>query len=397
MQNSRLFCLITFLLISVSATAADGWIIGSRSETVTTGQAIALDVVKPDDVAVWPDKLQLKVSASGISEEITMTSSDTGRSRRLYTGTPKAEYVGIIRAELQGFPSNRVMMLAARADNAEPMQVVSPAATATATATATEESSASAHPAEQPKLVIASPGEEPALSANEPIYFLMGDSDKRGIDARFQISFKYRMFDPQGAVGSYAPWLSNLYFAYTQTTLWDVGEKSSPFRDTAYRPSLFYQWGGKGIGLHPDSWRLGVEHESNGQGGQDSRSINIAYLRPAWHIDLTNGRTLSFLPKIYDYLNKEDENDDIQRYRGYVDWQLRYGREDGLLLTGLYRKGTGGYASGQVDASYPISNKIFNGTGAFVHVQLFSGYGETLLDYNRDSNTQLRVGFSLAR
>ena len=102
------------------------------------------------------------------------------------------------------------------------------------------------------------------------------------------------------------------------------------------------------------------------------------------------------MPKLYDYLDKSD-NDDIQRYRGYADWVVRYGREDGLIVNGLYRQGTAGYASGQLDLSYPLSTRIFARTGTFVHLQLFSGYGETLLDYNRDRDTQLRIGFSIAR
>ncbi|MDP2246926.1 MAG: phospholipase A, partial [Nitrosomonadales bacterium] len=71
--------------------------------------------------------------------------------------------------------------------------------------------------------------------------------------------------------------------------------------------------------------------------------------------------------------------------------------EDGLILNGLYREGTGGYATGQLDISYPISERIFARTGSFVHLQLFSGYGETLLDYDRDRDTQIRLGISIAR
>jgi len=47
--------------------------------------------------------------------------------------------------------------------------------------------------------------------------------------------------------------------------------------------------------------------------------------------------------------------------------------------------------------SYPISDKIFGRTGTFLHLQLLGGYGETLIDYNRPSDTQLRIGISLAR
>jgi len=80
-----------------------------------------------------------------------------------------------------------------------------------------------------------------------------------------------------------------------------------------------------------------------------------------------------------------------------VDFQARFGREDGAILTALYRQGTGGYSSGQFDFSYPISDKLFGRTGTFIHLQFMEGYGETLVDYNRYSDTQLLLGLSLAR
>lgn len=378
---------VSGFFFSLNAFAADQWLIASKNEAINTGHRISLEVVKPD-AANWPATLKLKLSGNGISEEIELVADKAAPSntaRRLYAGTPHQKYIGIVRAELMGEPSNRLLLLAA-SDDLGPMQVDP------------EPGAIVAADAEKPRpiLVIAKPGEEPGLSANDPMYFVVGPDRHNGADARFQLSFKYRPFDPESSIAEFAPFLSNLYFGYTQTTLWDLGEDSSPFRDTSYRPSLFYAWSGSGRKLMPDEWRIGVEHESNGQGGVDSRSLNTVFVRPTWHLDLSNGRRLSFLPKIYEYLEK-DNNPDIQRYRGYADWQARYGREDGLIINGLYRQGTGGYLSGQLDFSYPLSDRIFARTGTFIHLQVFSGYGETLLDYNKQRDTQIRLGISLTR
>ena len=81
--------------------------------------------------------------------------------------------------------------------------------------------------------------DEPALSANEPMYFVVGGGG--GATARFQLSFKYRLFDPDSHPVQWIPFLSRLHFGYTQTSIWDLGANSSPFRDTSYRPSLFWQ------------------------------------------------------------------------------------------------------------------------------------------------------------
>jgi len=381
--------LLFSLVMPFASQAADKWLIATQSEAINTGQKITLEVVKPSNVVAWPDKLHLKLSGSGLSEEIELIAAvkQSDDVRHVYTGVPKEKFVGVVRTELSDQPSNRLVVIASSDKEIGSLEVA---------ATTPGVPSEKLQDAGLPKVVIAQPGEEPPLSANEPIYFIAGSNSERDFDARFQISFKYRPFDPDSAMARYAPFLSNMYFAYTQTSIWDIGSDSSPFKDTSYRPSLYYKWTSSGRGLMPDEWKAGVEHESNGQAGVDSRSLNIGFIRPIWNIDLANGKRLTLQPKFYDYIEKGD-NPDIQRYRGYVDWQARYGREDGLILAGLYRQGSGGYASGQLDLSYPISDKIFARTGTFLHLQLLSGYGETLLEYNQDNDTQLRIGLSVAR
>ena len=105
---------------------------------------------------------------------------------------------------------------------------------------------------------------------------------------------------------------------------------------------------------------------------------------------------LVLAPKVYGYLDKSG-NPDIQRYRGYADWILRYGKEDGWMLGAQFRRGTAGYGNAQLDLSYPLRDAMFARTGGFLHFQLFSGYGETLLDYNQHRQTQIRIGFSIVR
>lgn len=387
MKKSSLQRIGFLLLLVFSGTvfAAEDWLIASRTETIGMGHKLVVEVVKPESTAAWPQTLRLKLSRDGGGEEIELAMSEETDSanRRVYTGRPQQNYLGIVHAELADQPSNRILMLAADDSGLVPTPTVADA-----------EDTQKQGPG--PMVVLARPDQEPALSAYEPAYFVGGSNDQSGKDAKFQISFKYRLFDPESSFGQYSPMLSNLYFTYTQTTVWDLGGDSSPFRDTSYRPGIFYRALGRGNDFWPDEYRIGLEHESNGQGGDESRSINIGYVRPIWHFDLDNGKRLTFHPRIYGYLDK-NENPDIDEYRGYVDWQMRYGREDGLIVNALYRQGTEGYVTGQLDFSYPLSERIFARTGAFAHVQIFSGYGETLVDYNREHDTQLRVGISLVR
>jgi outer membrane phospholipase A len=386
-----IFCLYSF---SSMIQAQQNWLLAPQSESIASGQTFYVEAIKPEQVQDWPQQLTLKLQAGGLSElvNLMLTQDNVGASRRIYGGVSNAKLLGLVRAELSDESSNRVMLLAASVDD-----ITQPAVTAS--------NSSEGKPLNltqkpvtlnQPVVVIAKPEDQPPLSVNEPMYFVLGSDNERGLDSRFQLSFKYRPFDPGARVAQYFPALSHLYFGYTQTSLWDMGADSSPFKDTSYRPSLYYQWLFSGQGLGPSEWLVGVEHESNGRDGADSRSLNIAFIKPTWHIDFANSRRLTLSPKFYHYLEKSD-NDDIHRYRGYVDWQARFGREDGAMITALYRHGTGGYAATQLDFSYPVSDKLFGRTGTFVHLQLFEGYGETLIDYNQYEDVQLRLGLSLAR
>jgi outer membrane phospholipase A len=238
---------------------------------------------------------------------------------------------------------------------------------------------------------------EPALSPYEPMYFLLGG---RGTDtARIQLSFKYRLLDERGVLARILPGIGGIHFGFTQTSLWDIGSRSAPFRDTSYRPSLFYynpQLVASGGGRFLVGLETGFEHESNGRDGTRSRAINIAYVRPSWRWFIDDEHYFSVSPKVYTYLEKED-NPDIDRVRGHVDLNLRYGKRDGWLFATTLRKGRGRYESVQLDASYPIRQPFFANAGGYIHFQYFNGYGETLLDYNVRRHPQLRIGFSIVR
>lgn len=372
----------TLCLVALPAAAVPAWLIATPDETARAGAPIVLDVVKPPAQADWPGSVRLKLVRDGKTLEIPLapvepvSAEDT---RRAYRGALPAHLSGLVRADLAGVESNRLALLVSTPDAIEQMQ--SPVEGAMTPATKPGGSGSRLFPVN-----------EPALSANEPMYFVIGSRST----ARFQLSFKYQLFDPDSwPVEKFAP-LAGLHFGYTQTSLWDLGADSAPFRDTSYRPSLFWQGATAGKGLMPDLLRAGYEHESNGKDGANSRSIDTLFAQPVWRTEFADGRALIFAPKVYAYLEKSD-NPDIQRYRGYANWNIRYGLEDSWLLTTQLRSGTSGHGSAQLDLSWPLRRPLFTRTGGFLHLQLFKGYGESLLDYNLNRGTQVRVGFSIVR
>lgn len=232
------------------------------------------------------------------------------------------------------------------------------------------------------------------FSAYEPIYAVYGRSHDN--DTRIQFSLKYQLFgDPKSGPGE-RRWIDNFYIAYTQRIFMDIGEKSNPIHAIDFQPEFFYQWQPRAIGGGTElGGQLGLRHVSNGDGGLDSRSYNLIFVRPQLGWDFA-GQHLTLSPSAWAYLGKDTHNPDIARYRGYTGLGMTFGSEKGLMLTAdsKYSFGSGkGAVEGTL--SYPLSNLI-DGYNVHIFAQGFTGYGENLLDYNRRSS-HVRFGIGLVR
>ena len=238
------------------------------------------------------------------------------------------------------------------------------------------------------------------LSPHEPIYFSAGS--KGGLNARFQLSFKFRPIGPSDDRIAGDRFWEDVYVAFTQTSLWDLHSLSKPFTDSSYRPSAFYHRYDTGVELLGArlGYAAGFEHESNGKGGADSRSINILFARPTLRWGDADSWQFVASPKLYWYLDKE-ENDDIQRFRGYGDFLFALEHPRSLKLAAMLRAGTSGHGSILVDATYPfakINDLVPLGfVHGYLHLQFFDGWGESLLHYDERAETQFRVGFMAVR
>jgi outer membrane phospholipase A len=234
------------------------------------------------------------------------------------------------------------------------------------------------------------------FAAHDPVYFAYGPDDPA---AKFQFSFKYRLLN-FGDPDTLDTPKRTLQFGYTQRSLWDINGHSSPFYDTSYMPSLFFE------SLAPSprnegwftwlGWQDGYQHESNGKDGSDSRSLNTLFVRPGAAFGNLDNWHLIVSPRLRTYFGGLSNNPRLKDYRGYAEWTVTLGKNDGpsLSYTGWAGKDFDHFTT-QLDLTVPLSLKIVD-FGTFLLIQYYSGYGESLLDYDRRSET-IRVGISLVR
>jgi len=235
------------------------------------------------------------------------------------------------------------------------------------------------------------------ISAYEPIYFLVGTNPE---DSKFQFSFKYRLFNPDSPLAERYRFLNGFHFAYTQTSFWDLASSSLPFEDTSYKPEIFHISSNIDTGLSPESGlfiQSGIQHESNGQGGEASRSTNFLYARPVFiYYDEASNFGFMISPKFWLYVDNDEEyNRDLPDYRGYFYLDLMAGKPNGLVLSSNLRWAQKG-GSAQFDATYPL-HRIHTGiSGAYLHIQYVNSLAESLLDYDA-RNEAIRIGISIVR
>jgi phospholipase A1 len=189
----------------------------------------------------------------------------------------------------------------------------------------------------------------------------------------------------------YVPVVSNLFYdprkslniAYTQLNFWQVYASSQYFRETNYEPEVFVE-----DHFHPN-WliRAGVNHQSNGRGGDLERSWNrvietLQFSGENWLM------SVSVWQMIFKGQSSDLHNADIAYYLGhesilfsYKIKEVRASIQVQNLESGLKR------GSVTTTLSYPVSKHIS------LYGEYFKGYGQSLIEYNHSTQG---VGIGIA-
>jgi len=191
---------------------------------------------------------------------------------------------------------------------------------------------------------------------------------------------------------------ADLWFAYSQKSIWQLWNSadSSPFRSSDYQPEAMYIVPvPEGLGTLPADWHwrmasLGMAHQSNGQADPLSRSWNRITLGTSFdHGDW--GLQIHWHHRLPE--SGVDDNPDLLHYIGNTEFGATW-------LPGLstvqftWRTTPGSWSRGSQELVWTRPVFPSRSQGLRWYVQIFNGYGETLLDYNH-SQTSIGVGFTL--
>ena len=224
--------------------------------------------------------------------------------------------------------------------------------------------------------------EKISISRYKPIYLITGNSDDQ---VRGQVSLKYDLF---------SSYKTNLFLGYSQYMDWRVYDDSSPFRNIDFNPEVFWRYD---LNFIPTFLQFGFyEHRSNGEAGSKNRSVDSSYVSTNSTFNVWRMR-FNWSAKFYHMYNIAGHNKDIYDYAGWWDTEISVG------LYSLFK--------GYIDSEefefrlLPRGNSLNDSTRVYglkfrtllpgfqpkFYLQIWDGYYQTLLDYNR-RDTAVRFG-----
>jgi phospholipase A1 len=209
-------------------------------------------------------------------------------------------------------------------------------------------------------------------------------------EMKFQISIKGHLLGENR---------HSLWFGYTQLSFWQIydTEHSTPFRESNYEPELIYSYHPehplRTPGMNSSLLNVGFVHQSNGQTLPRSRTWNRLYVQVGLERDFGDYGRLTLLPRWWKRIGSgtfmEDDNPDITQYLGKSDLEARYYLDETILCATIKRH------SLQLDLAIPSPGILgLKLKDSNVHLQLFDGYGESLIDYNQRHRT-IGLGMSM--
>jgi phospholipase A1 len=219
-------------------------------------------------------------------------------------------------------------------------------------------------------------------------FYDVNDIDLDDTEAQFQLSIKTPLGIDLLDSGV------DLYAAYTVRSFWQVynSDISAPFRETNHEPEVWLQIKPdfELFGFRNSIAELGVVHQSNGQSGSLSRSWNRVFASLVFE---RGNLALAVKPWVrFQEDSDDDDNPDITDYLGHGEMYMAYKCKEHTFSLMSRNNLESGFSKGAVQLGW--SFPLFDFQYLKGYVQYFSGYGESLIDYDEYVN-RLGVGILL--
>ncbi len=202
-------------------------------------------------------------------------------------------------------------------------------------------------------------------------------------EARFQLSFKTKVLE------SFLFGYGDLWVGYTQVAHWQIynTELSRPFRELNYEPEVILNFPLKFklMGFDFRMASVGFDHQSNGRDLPRSRSWNRVMFNIAMQ---RNNLQINLKPWIR-LKDEIDENPMITDFIGRAEAIVIYklNKQSFYVLATNSLSFNDNHGSLQFNYLYPLKANLR------AQLQIFNGYGETLIDYNHKQTT-VGIGIS---
>lgn len=141
------------------------------------------------------------------------------------------------------------------------------------------------------------------------------------------------------------------------------------------------------------AFKFSILHESNGRNEENSRSWNRIYAQAFFQLS-----NLFVSPKVWYRIpekSEDDDNPDIDKYYGYGDLTFLYAYKKHtfeLNLRNNLRFNANNKGAVEFNWAFPLP-EFLSTRNSYGLVNIFSGYGNNLIDYNHEVN---KIGFGIA-
>ncbi len=236
----------------------------------------------------------------------------------------------------------------------------------------------------------------PAVYTAHPDTSSLGPDEKlQHTELQFQLSLKVLV--AENLIGHNG----HLSFAYTNHSFWQAYNRgvSAAFRETDHEPELFltFENDWQILRARNSANQFILNHQSNGRGGELSRSWNRVMFNSVWERD---NFVLTVTPwyRIPEDKKKSpdspngDDNPDIEKYLGNFELRGIYQVEHGQTVSLMLRNNLRDDNKGAIEAAYSFP---FGGTKLRGYLKYFNGYGESLIDYNHHIQS-IGIGFLIS-